>query len=146
MQRASGQHSDIMNLLMKVLTAPAHGQAHVCMCSVQVMYELLRPDPEGGSIADDEGYLPIEIAADKSCEQPSEVMSLVMKMLSEPAQAGTLSGHVQPWREAIRTLAARTASGIVVLLMHSHCAVFIDLLFAAFASSGSSASHAFCVS
>lgn len=107
----------VMSLLMKVLTTPAYKEAHVCMCSVQVMHELLRQDPEGGSIADDEGYLPIEIAADKACEQPSEVMSLVMKMLSEPAEAGMLCNMRNQ-----SSLAIRISPGIMIFMTCSHYA------------------------
>lgn len=58
-----------------------------------MLYELLKDEPEGASIADDDGHLPIEVAVDKMLDQPSEVMDLVVDMLEEPASVAKLSGN-----------------------------------------------------
>lgn len=70
------------------------------MCSVQVLYELLKHEPEGASISDDEGHLPIEVAADKACDYPSPVMDLVVQMLHSPSRVAELSGNARGlgWR------------------------------------------------
>lgn len=64
-----------------------------------MLYELLKHDPEGASIANDDGYLPIEVAADKYVDQPTEVMELVVQMLEEPANVAKLSGNTKSPRQ-----------------------------------------------
>ena len=58
-------------------------------CRVQVTCELLKQDPEGVSIADDENHLPVELAAVKAytAGPALPVMELVMDMLTKPAEA-----------------------------------------------------------
>ena len=64
-----------------------------------MLYELLKRDPEGPSASDDEGYLPIEVAADKAYDQPSEVRNLVLDMLQNPANVTRLSGNSKATRQ-----------------------------------------------
>ena len=69
---------------------------------MQVLYELLKSDPEGASTPDDEDYLPVEVAADKACDQPSDVMNLVLEMLQSPANVTRLSGNSKVTRQQQR--------------------------------------------
>ena len=59
---------------------------------MQVLYALLKVDPEGANVADYEGHLPIEIAADRAYDVSSAVLDLVLEMLTHPANAGIISG------------------------------------------------------
>ena len=68
-----------------------------------MLYELLKHDPEGASIADDDGHLPIEVAADRLfLDEPSEVVTLVVNMLEEPANVAKLSGNTKSPRQQDR--------------------------------------------
>ena len=66
---------------------------------MQVVYELLTQYPEAARIPDDEGHLPIEIAADKAFDPPSSVMDLVLEMLDCPGKAAKLAGHAMRSRQ-----------------------------------------------
>ena len=69
-------------------------QTHLCVaCSVQVLYELLKRDPEVAQIPDDKGHIALELAVDRSYDQPSPALDVVVQMLSNPHQAGQLSGN-----------------------------------------------------
>ena len=77
-------------------------------CSVQVLYELLKRDPEVAQIPDDKGRIALELAVDRSYDQPSPALDVVVQMLSNPHQAGQLSGneraHGRSLTGAIQTL------------------------------------------
>lgn len=108
--------------------------AHTCAvaCRVQVLYELLKRDPEGASIPDDDCYLPIEVAADKAYDQPTDVMNLVIDMLQNPANVTRLSGNSKDTRQQdqpIWGVPAQSISGMSCIFLSLACHLSRGLLF-----------------